>query len=171
MKKTICIFLLSAGCFCSSVAQEPDSTSLTRVGNQVPDFSVELISGEIIQMENLRGKVVLLNFFATWCPPCRQEMPVLEKKVWNRWRNSDFQLISIGREHTKEEVAAFIKEKGFTFPMGYDPERDIYKKFATAYIPRNYVIDRDGQIVYQTMGYTEEEFQKILDLLAKLIKK
>ena len=171
MKRSICVFLVLLGCFSLSPAQEPDSTSLTKTGDRVPDFSVELISGKVLDMEALRGKVILLNFFATWCPPCQQELPVLEEKVWKQWKDADFQLISIGREHTAEEVTALREEKGYTFPMGSDPERTIYKKFATAYIPRNYVIDQEGKIVYQAIGYTEEEFQKILDLLAKLIKK
>ena len=145
----------------SIYSQEADSTSLTKVGQRVPEFSVTTIDGKHIQMGGLRDKVVWINFFATRCGPCMQEMPRLEKEIRQKFRNEDFIVLAIGREHSAEELRVFQKEKGFNFLMTPDPNRKVYSLFATQSIPRNYIIGKDGRILYQSIGYTPEEFQAL----------
>jgi peroxiredoxin len=151
-------------------AQDENETTLMRIGQTVPGFTIRTIDGQQVSMDGLRGRVVLLNFFATWCPPCNQEMPHLEKMIWQRWKKDELMLLAIGREHSGEELKAYKKEKGVTFFMAPDPERQIYGKFATQYIPRNVLVDREGKIVYQSRGYTEASFQELVDTISGLME-
>jgi len=90
------------------------------------------------------------------------ELPVLEKNVWSKYRNNpNFVLLILGREHTEKEVSDFITAKKFTMPFAPDPGREIFRLYATQNIPRNVLIGRNGKIIYQSMGYSEEEFQKL----------
>jgi len=149
--------------------EENGEDTLTQVGKAAPSFAVTTIDGDSLDLSQLRGKVVLINFFATWCPPCLQEMPLLEKRVWERFRGKGLVLVAVGREHTDEELKAFAKQKGFSLPMAADPQRKIYGKFATGYIPRNYLIDRQGRIAYQSIGFEEEEFAVMVRVVDKIL--
>jgi len=152
-------------------AQEQDSTSLTQSGQSVPDFAVSTIDGELIKIGDLKGKVVWLNFFATWCPACMAEMPRLENEVWQKLKEKDFIVLALGREHTQEELKAFQKEKGFSFSIAPDPKREVYRLFAKQTIPRNYVINQEGIIVHQSTGYTPEEFDILMGRVQEALEK
>jgi len=150
---------------------QTDTTTLLKNGDMVPSFRCKMIDGKTIDTDKLRGKVIMINFFATWCPPCNLELPVLQSDIWNKYRNNpSFVLIILGREHSEKEVADFVKSKNFTMPFAADPDRNIYKLFATQYIPRNVIIDTDGRIIYQNRGYTKEEFDEIEKLIALKLK-
>ncbi|MHC4945128.1 MAG: TlpA family protein disulfide reductase [Planctomycetota bacterium] len=151
-------------------ASSPAQDTLTRVGQIVPEFSLTTLDGRIISPEKMKGKVLLLNFFATWCPPCNKEMPHLEKEVWQRFKDEAFMLVAVGREHNEEELAVFKKEKEVSFPFAPDPERMVYSKFATQFIPRNVVIDREGRIIFQSKGFNEEEFEEMIELIDQTIE-
>lgn len=149
-------------------AQEFDATFLTRPGDTMPAFTLATSEGQTVSSEALKGKVILINFFATWCPPCNKELPHLEKEIWARYKdNPGFALLVIGREHKVEEIRKFKADKQLTLPMGADPDRSIYKQFATQTIPRNYLIGKDGKIIYQSQGFSEEEMGKIQSLIEK----
>jgi peroxiredoxin len=145
-------------------------TTLTKVGQQVPEFGWVTLDGQKLDIKDLHGKVVLINFFATWCGPCMEEMPHLQKDVFQKIKDKNFVMVSIGREHNDAELKDFRKKREFTIPIAADPKRDIYGHFATQYIPRNYVIAADGKIAFQSVGYTEPEFKKMLDAIDKELK-
>ncbi len=127
----------------------------TRVGDKMPAFSVDEASGGTFSLAAQSGKVVVINFWATWCEPCQVEMPELEKGIWQKYKSSpDFAFIAIAREQDRDTVLGFKKtHPGFTFPLAWDPQRSIYARLASSGIPRTYVVNRRGIIVYQNVGY------------------
>jgi peroxiredoxin len=170
MIKNILTTILLLG-FAISINAQPDTTTYTKTGDKAPVFSCRTIDGKDIDISKLQGKIIMINFFATWCPPCNKELPVLQKNIWDKYKNnSDFVLIILGREHTEKEVKDFVTAKKFTMPFAPDPKREIFKLYASQTIPRNVIIGRDGKIVFQSIGYTPEEFSKIEKLLADLLK-
>ncbi len=170
MKKEL--FTLFA-CFAAVTiaAAQADTTTLTRIGDKAPVFTCTTIDGRLIDIGKLQGKIVMINFFATWCGPCNLELPVLQKNIWDKYKaNDNFELIILGRQHNETEVRNFVKSKKFTMPFAPDPNREVFGLYATQFIPRNVIIGKDGRIIFQSIGYTPEEFKKIEDLLVEKLK-
>lgn len=167
MKKLILLFFFLP---LFIIAQQEDKSTYTKTGQAVPAFKVTTLEGKSIDIQQLKGKVVLLNFFATWCPPCMLEMPRVEKEIWQKFKGKDFVVLAVGREHSKEDLEKFNKEKGFTFLIAPDPKRGVFSLFAKESIPRNYIIDKNGTIVFQGAGYSAEEFEKMKTQIETLLK-
>lgn len=154
---------------------EPDSVGyIVRVGDMAPDFEMELTDGQKMKLSALRGKVVMLQFTASWCGVCRKEMPFIEKDIWQKHKgNPDFALYGVDRDEPLETVKAFAEKTGVTYPLGLDPGADIFAKYAErkAGITRNVLVDKTGKIVMLTRLYNEEEFaslcKKIDEMLAE----
>jgi peroxiredoxin len=155
----------------SAAEQTEFESTLTKVGQQVPEIGWVTLDGQKFDAKSLHGKVVLVNFFATWCGPCMQEMPRLQKEILEKFKGRNFVMVAIGREHNEAELKEFRKKREFTIPIAADPERKIYGRFATQYIPRNYVIDAAGKIAFQSVGYNEPEFKQMVDVIDKELKK
>jgi peroxiredoxin len=154
-----------------AVGDDYAKSTLVKVGDKAPDFTCKPIGGEEFSLGKQQGTVVLVNFFATWCGPCLEELPHLEKEIMKKYADrKDFKLIVIGREHSTEELEKFVKEKKFTLPMAPDPKREIYGKFAEKYIPRNFIVGRDGKIKLASVGNSETGFQEIVQMLEKELK-
>ena len=117
-----------------------------------------------------KGKVVMLNFFATWCPPCRQELTRVQKDIIDRFAGRNFVFLPISRGEKREDVAAFREKTGYTFPMGLDPSQAIYDRYASNYIPRNFLIGADGKVVLATVGYDAEEFDEMIKTIEKILE-
>ena len=133
---------------------QADSTGyIVRVGEMAPDFTITLTDGKQVSLSSLRGKVVMLQFTASWCGVCRKEMPFIEKDIWLKHKNNaDFALIGIDRDEPLDKVLAFAKSTGVTYPLGLDPGADIFAKYALreSGITRNVLIDKEGKIVKLT---------------------
>jgi peroxiredoxin len=170
MKKALLSILFGFSSIVLLVAQT-DTTSLTKIGDKAPLFSCKTIDNKTVDIAKLQGKIILVNFFATWCGPCNLELPLLQKNIWDKYKNNpDFELIILGRQHTEKEVSDFVKSKKFTMPFAPDPKRDIFKLYASQSIPRNIIIGKDGRIIFQSIGYSDTELKKIEALLAKELK-
>ena len=141
----------------------------TKVGDPMPPITVTDTAGNEFKLEALRGKVVFVNFWATWCGPCIGEMPRLENEVWRKHKSDAFVMIGIAREQTPKEIMAFARDKGITFPIAADEHRQIYKRFAEAGIPRSYVVSADGTILFQSMGYSPGEFDTMLKVIDRAL--
>jgi len=137
----------------------------------MPSFTVQTLEGKRVSTDELKGKVLLVNFWATWCPPCQEEMPRLEKEVWQKFRSDDFLMVAVAREQTEQEISEFRKEYGFSFPMAADVNRAVYQLFGNGGIPRSYVVNEDGKILFQSVGYTPEEFDQMKKILAKELER
>jgi peroxiredoxin len=164
-------FLLVLLCAAQATAQD-GFESHTRVGQQMPAFSFSTLDGKKLSIEELKGKVVYVNFWATWCPPCLAEMPRMEREIWQKYKSSpDFYMVAIAREQTVEEITPFLRQNRLTFPAAPDPEREVYKLFGNGGIPRSYVVGRDGRILFQSVGYEAGEFARLKSAIAKALAK
>lgn len=172
----LCILGLLALCSTASMAQEAvaDSTGyIVKEGQAAPDFTVTLTDGKTVKLSDFRGKVVMLQFTASWCGVCRKEMPFIEKDIWQRHKsNPDFVLIGIDRDEPLDKVIAFGKATGITYPLGLDPGANIFAKYALrqAGITRNVLIDKEGRIVMLTRLYNPEEFASLVKKIDGLLE-
>jgi len=141
------------------------------VGDKAPDFTVKTIEDKTLCLEELKGKYVLINFFATWCKPCMEEMPLIEKHIQQRFDNNDLVVIAIGREHNINELELFNQRKKFSFHIAADPKRNIYSMYAQKFIPRLYLVDKTGKLIYAHSGYKKSEFDKLINLLETKVAK
>jgi len=147
----LCLLLLGGA---ANARSDGDTAAHTKVGDRMPAITVQEVSGSTFSLAREQGKVVVVNFWATWCPPCRAEMPLLEKEIWEKYKSRpDFAMIAIAREQSQQTIADFQKHHPFTYPLAYDPHRAVYARFADSGIPRTYVVDRHGKIVFQSLGY------------------
>jgi len=168
MKHLLLVFTLLAFSF-SMFAQ--DEATLVKIGDKAPDFTFATENGKTIKLSDLKGKVVWINFFATWCPPCRQELPHLQKEVYDKLKNNpNFELIILGREHTWADINKFKTDNNFTMPFYPDIERKAFSLYAKQNIPRNFIIDKEGKIVIASTGFTEKEFGEITDKVIDLLQ-
>lgn len=151
---------------------EDDRQFLVQVGDYAPDFEMQLPEGGTVTLSSLRGKVVMLQFTASWCSVCRKEMPYIESQIWQKHKdNPSFALYGIDREEPVEKIEELRRATKVTYPIGMDPEADIFKLYAeeNAGITRNIIIDKDGRIVMLTRLFEEEEFNHMVNTINQLL--
>lgn len=134
-----------------------------KVGDALPKFELKSSVNGDVNPADLKGKVVLVSLFATWCGPCQKELADVQSTLWPKYKdNKDFVMLVIGREHTDEDLQKYNERKKFTFPLYPDPKREVFSLFAEKSIPRAYLFGKDGKLIYSSVGYTAEEFQKLM---------
>ena len=117
-----------------------------------PDFTVPGLGGSPIRLGDFKGQVVLLNFWATWCPPCREEMPSMER-LYRRFKSRGFTILALSIDSRGEEVVApFVKSFGLTFPVGLDPRMTVAGEYRMAGLPTSILIDRSGAMAAVAAG-------------------
>jgi len=183
MKKQLLMALLMLFTITASAQKSENSKSVKTLdengyivfeGDECPDFKIKMTDGREIQLSSLRGKVVMLQFTASWCGVCRKEMPFIESDIWQKHKdNPDFMLIAIDRDEPLETVLKFAETTKITYPIGLDPSADIFAKFAIrdAGITRNVLINREGKIIKRTRLFNQEEFASLVKAIDNELKK
>lgn len=139
-------------------------------GDAMPAFELDSKVYGKIKPADLKGKVVLVSLFATWCGPCQLELAEVQSTLWPKYKdNKNFTMLVIGREHTDEQLTKYNERKKFTFPLYPDPKREVFSKFAEKSIPRAYLFGKDGKLIYSSIGYTKEEFQHLLKAIEEAL--
>jgi peroxiredoxin len=141
------------------------------VGDPLPALEMNMINGEVWTNKNLENKVVVIQFTGSWCSVCRREMPELEEKVWQEFKNEDFLLIGVDTKEPKEKVDQFIEKMEVTYPISYDSDGKIFSDFTIegAGVTRNIVVDKNGKIVFLTRLYEEKEFNSMIQIIKTLL--
>jgi peroxiredoxin len=140
---------------------QPEAPSTTfipgpYVGAPAPVITAETVDGEQVSLSGLRGKVVILNFWATWCAPCREEMPALQER-YEKYKDSDLVVLAVDFDETADDVRAFRDQLGLTFPVLLDPGAAIQQLYRVRGYPTTYFVDRDGTIQVQHIGVMFED--------------
>lgn len=155
------------------IAKQLAETTLIHEGDMAPDFTVVMLDGTKVKLSDLRGKVVMLNFWATWCGPCMEEFKEIPEKIVKHFEGKNFVLLPISRGEKREVVESkmkSLKEKGINFPVAIDPTKAIYSLYATQYIPRNFIIDQNGKVVFLTVGLEGDVLGEIAKKIDELLK-
>ena len=129
-------------------------TTLINAGDIAPDFTAEMLDGSRVTLSELKGKPTLLIFWATWCPPCRLELSKLQEHIIDPYGDR-INVLPLSRGEERSVVEEYISKMGYTFAVGLDSDQSIFNKYATNYIPRCFVIDAKGKVLYSGVGYDD----------------
>ena len=163
MKKTVLGLV-----FCALAA-----TSLASSGNltgqSAPDFALKSSTGENLRLSEFRGDVVMVNFWATWCGPCRQEMPLLDE-LYSRYGRVGFSLLGVNIDDNSSKAMDMVSELGVTFPVLFDSRKEVSKLYQVDAMPVTVLIVREGTVRYVHHGYKPGYEEKYLDQIRSLLR-
>lgn len=134
-----------------------------------PDFTLPSRGGESVTLSSLKGQVVMINFWATWCGPCRQEMPLLEE-IYSRYNRMGFTLLGVNVEEDSRGADAFLKETPVSFPVLFDSENEVSKLYDVIAMPSTVILDREGTVRYLHKGYKPGYENEYLSQIRTLLK-
>ena len=152
----VLIFLPKESASSEAASPQDFSTVPSKVDFAAPELTLTDLDGNSVSLEDYRGQVVLVNLWATWCPPCREEMPTLVS-FYERYKSQGFVLIAIDQGETLEDVLPFVADFGLTFPVWMDESSLAGRRFNTISLPSSYVIDRDGRVKLMWLGGISEK--------------
>lgn len=145
-------------------------TTLVRIGDKAPDFTSQLYPEGSITLSELQGEVVLLTFWDPTCPTCREEIAVVQELIIDHFEGQEFHYLPIARGQGYDSIKEFFLTNGYSFPVGIDPERRIYNLYASKYVPRSFIIDKQGFIRHIYVEYKLEELSSIVATIEKMLK-
>lgn len=141
----------------------------SNVNQLAPDFTLKSNSGKNLKLSEYRGQVVLLNFWASWCGPCRQEMPLLEK-THNKYKKLGFTVMGVNVEENSTKAKSIVKKKKLTFPVLFDTKSKASKLYQVSAMPSTVIIDRNGKVRYIHKGYKPGDEKTYVKWVKKLIR-
>jgi peroxiredoxin len=174
MKRLITLAILLVTFGYTGFAQEDDTRGyIVKVGDMAPNFEVVLMDGSTVNLSELKGKVVMLQFTASWCGVCRKEMPFIESEIWLKHKNKDFALFGVDRDEPKVKAQKLIDATGVTYPIALDHGAKVFSKFAQmkSGVTRNVILNREGKIIYLTRLFNREEFNEMKKVIEKELAK
>jgi peroxiredoxin len=171
MRSLTIIFFLTISTLFSQ--QQADSVGFyVKIGDPSPEFTLTFPNGDSTSFSELKGKVIMLQFTASWRSVCRREMPYIEKDIWQVLKNDDFVLIGVDRDEPADKVIKFAEDMKITYPLALDPGAEIFGLFAdkNSGVTRNVIIDKEGNIAHLTRLFTMEEFNLMVENIKVLLK-
>src|SRR5262249_40050994 len=148
VRRTAVLLALAA----TVVGVGPAAAALPSVGVTAPDFAAKSNSGRNVRLSELRGQVVLINFWASWCSPCRQELPLLSK-IYTQYRGAGFALLAVNVDDNRKDAEGMLKRLDLKFPTLFDGNKKVAKLYGVDTMPATLVIDRDGRVRYVHRGH------------------
>jgi cytochrome c biogenesis protein CcmG, thiol:disulfide interchange protein DsbE len=154
------VLLTTAGCFGGTRNFSPDGGSTSSnaaslsgglIGSPAPEFALKSIDGSTVQLSELRGKALMVNFWATWCPPCKEEMPVLQS-AYEKYRDEGFEFVGIDMKEDEATVRNFVEEGGYSWTFLLDSDGQVSNSYRVVGVPTTYFIDREGIIQGMFIG-------------------
>jgi peroxiredoxin len=145
------------------------AVALPAIGVVPPDFVLKSDSGRNVRLSELRGQVVLVNFWASWCSPCRQELPLLNK-LYDQYRAAGFMLLAVNVDDSRKDAEAMRKRLGLRFPTLFDGAKKVAKLYGVDTMPATLLIDRDGRVRYVHRGYYSGYEQKYEQQVRELLR-
>ena len=162
MSAVLIFFAVSILAMSGTPSKEPAKRQLAH------DFSLSNLSGKQVKLSSFRGKIVLLNFWASWCPPCREEMPSIET-LYNKMKGKKFQILAVNLdEEGVDVVKRFVSKNRYTFPVLLDPDNKAAVKYGIYSIPTTYIIDKQGYIIDSYIGSRDWSEDKVISALKKI---
>ena len=137
---------------------------------KAPNFTLKTIKGKTIKLSQYRGKVVYLDFWASWCEPCRKSFPVM-RKLQRKYKKRGLRVITINLDKDKKDVRRFLREFRINFPVALDPRGKIATRYGVKAMPSSYLIDRKGRIRHVHLGFLQKDTKKTEKRIKKLLKK
>jgi thiol-disulfide isomerase/thioredoxin len=187
MRKATILIIFIAGLwianlsFAAALAQQEDSvqgndtaTLFRSIGmmylgaQDIPDFEVTRLNGETMNLSDLQGKIVFLNFWATWCPPCQAEMPSIER-LSEQFKGTDIEILAVSVGENAETVQEFLSKTPYSFPIALNPDGKLGALYARS-IPTTYILNRDGNIIAAKIGAQEWDTEKIASVFRHLLE-
>ncbi len=149
-----------------------DRGFIVSIGSELPPFEMTMTDGSVVSTEDLKDKVVLLQFTASWCKVCREEMPHIEKEIWEPYKDKDLVVIGIDLDEPKEKVVQFAKDMEITYPLALDPGGEIFQKIARwkSGVTRNVLVDKAGNINFLTRLFDKDEFAELKSRIKQLVE-
>jgi peroxiredoxin len=181
MKKILkyCIMtVLIMPVFTAVARQEDDKKDdrgyIVKVGDMAPDFEISFEDGTKKHLSAFRGKVVMLQFTASWCGVCIKEMPHIESEIWQKYgKRNDFALFAMAYKEDRDKISTLVSKTKVTYPIAPDASGEIFHMYATkdAGVTRNIIIDRTGKIIFLTRLFNRQEFDAMKEIIHNELKK
>jgi peroxiredoxin len=151
-------------------SEQSRSEETVAAGSQAANFKLEALDGHTVSLDQLRGKVIFLNVWATWCGPCREEMPSMQTLYDDFKNNKDFVMLAVSQDTKgRSVVAPYVEKNGFHFTILLDPENKVSETYDMSGVPETFIIDRKGQIVAHHMGAFDWSRPDVRDALQQLL--
>lgn len=155
---------------CTKKSEQPQATAGVKEASPAPDINVISLKNEPLKLSDLKGKVVMLNFWATWCPPCREEIPSM-MKLNTTMAGQPFQMVAVSiDEGGVPAIEAFFKESGFSLPTYTDPDGKAAKAYGVTGVPETFIIDKNGKMVKKVIGGMAWDSPQAVSFLQDLMK-
>ncbi|MBI5204505.1 MAG: TlpA family protein disulfide reductase [Nitrospirae bacterium] len=171
MKKTFAIIVISSLLIFASSCQKKEGEVEIKppsIGDTAPDFTLKGINGNTISLADYKGKVVMVEFWATWCPPCRELAPILEK-IHKKYKDKGFIILAlVSRDEGEAAIKSFIKEHGITYPVLL-ADQETMRHYGVSSIPVNFIINKEGRVVSIHMGNTQDIMQELTTEIESLL--